>query len=76
MASIHATYKRKFGRLPEVVVRAPGRVNLVGAHVDYNEGWVLPGAIDRSVWVAAGRRSDSLLSIESLDLGGRVDIER
>jgi galactokinase len=75
LASIHASYKRKFGRLPEVVVRAPGRVNLIGAHVDYNEGWVLPGAIDRSVWVAAGRRSDSLLSIESLDLGGRVDIE-
>ena len=75
MASIHASYKRKFGRQPDVVVRAPGRVNLLGAHVDYNEGWVLPGAIDRAVLVAAGRRSDSLLHIESLDLGGYVEIE-
>ena len=46
-------FHRAFERPPEVLVRAPGRVNLLGAHVDYSEGWVLPAAIDRSVWLAA-----------------------
>ncbi len=36
---------------PEVVVRAPGRVNIIGEHTDYNEGWVLPGAMSRSLYV-------------------------
>lgn len=43
----------RFGREPQTLVRAPGRVVLLGAHVDYNEGWVLPAAIDRAVYVAA-----------------------
>lgn len=38
------------------VTRAPGRVNLIGEHTEYNEGYVLPVPIDRHVWVAAGRR--------------------
>jgi len=46
-------FRRRFSRPPEVLVRAPGRVNLLGAHVDYSEGWVLPATIDRAVWVAA-----------------------
>ena len=50
-----SAFRDRFGAEPEVVARAPGRVNLLGAHVDYSEGWVLPAAIDRSVWVAARR---------------------
>lgn len=46
-------FRRRFGRDPAVVVRAPGRVALLGAHVDYNDGWVMPAAIDRAVWLAA-----------------------
>ncbi len=38
-------------RLPEVIVRAPGRVNIIGEHTDYNEGWVLPGAMSLSVYI-------------------------
>jgi galactokinase len=72
LKAIVDSFISRFGILPEVVVRAPGRVNLLGAHVDYNEGWVLPGAIDRAVWVAAGPRTDSKLQIESLDLGGQL----
>ncbi|HZQ79811.1 MAG TPA: galactokinase [Acidimicrobiia bacterium] len=49
------------GRPPEGVWRAPGRVNLIGEHTDYNDGFVLPVAIDRSVVVAAGRRGDGVL---------------
>ena len=43
-----------FGRLPNALVRAPRRVNLIGEHTDYNDGFVLPLAIDRAVWIAIG----------------------
>lgn len=45
----------RFGAKPEVVTAAPGRVNLIGEHTDYNEGFVLPAAINLYVWVAAAR---------------------
>lgn len=48
-------FRAAFGRDPHVVVRSPGRVNLIGDHTDYSGGWVLPIAIDRAVWVAAAR---------------------
>ncbi len=38
---------------PEAIVRAPGRVNIIGEHTDYNEGWVLPGAMSRSIYILA-----------------------
>jgi galactokinase len=47
-------YEQHFGRPPRVVARAPGRVNLIGEHTDYNSGLVLPGGIDRHVEVACG----------------------
>jgi len=48
-------FRAAFGRAPEVLVRAPGRVNLIGEHTDTSEGLVLPCAIDRGTWVAAAR---------------------
>lgn len=48
-------FRAAFGRDPHVIVRSPGRVNLIGDHTDYSGGWVLPIAIDRAVWVAAAR---------------------
>lgn len=62
-------FREIYGRSPDVLVRAPGRVNLLGAHVDYNDGWVLPAAIDRSLWLAAGRSGRPRLRVHSLDLG-------
>ena len=56
-----AAFVERVGRQPDGVWRAPGRVNLIGEHTDYNDGFVLPVAIDRSVFVAAGRRSDGVL---------------
>jgi len=61
-------FRERTGRSPELVVRAPGRVNLLGAHVDYSEGWVLPAAIEQSVWLAAAPRSDAMLTVASLAL--------
>ena len=54
-----AAFRREFGRPPEGIAEAPGRVNLIGEHVDYNDGLVLPFAIDRSVvcaWARSRRR--------------------
>ena len=62
-------FRKRFGAEPEVVARAPGRVNLLGAHVDYSEGWVLPAAIDRAVWVAARRAPGPRTRVGALDFG-------
>jgi galactokinase len=63
------TFAKVFGRTPEVVVRSPGRVNLIGEHTDYNEGYVMPVATEQGFWVAASRRQDNRLSARSEDLG-------
>jgi galactokinase len=49
---ISIIYQGKFGHTPAHIARAPGRVNLLGEHVDYNDGFVLPAAIDRATYVA------------------------
>ncbi len=56
-----------YHREPEFIVRAPGRVNLIGEHTDYNGGFVLPMAINRAVWVALSPRDDRIVSIHSAD---------
>ena len=61
-------FKTYFNANPEFIVRAPGRVNLIGEHTDYNDGFVLPMAIDRAVWIALSPRADSQVRIRSLDL--------
>jgi galactokinase len=72
---ITAAFRERFGRAPEVMVRAPGRVNLLGAHVDYNDGFVLPGAIDRAVWLAAARARGPAGRLCALDLAADVAFE-
>jgi galactokinase len=65
-------FRTRFGRDPDVLVRAPGRVNLIGEHVDYNGGLVLPVAIDRAAWLAVGRAPHGAVTIEAVDLGERA----
>jgi len=55
-----------FGRSPEVYVSAPGRVNLIGEHTDYNEGFVLPCALQYKTHILAAKRIDSLVNAHSL----------
>ncbi|NEA29039.1 galactokinase [Actinomadura bangladeshensis] len=54
-----------FGRAPEGVWHAPGRVNLIGEHTDYNDGFVLPFALSRGVSVTAARRDDGMIEVRS-----------
>ncbi len=55
-----------------IVARAPGRVNLMGGHVDYNEGKVLPVAVDRAVFLAAAPTVDKTVTLQALDLDQSV----
>lgn len=59
----------------KIKVVSPGRVNLLGEHVDKNEGKVLPAAIDRAIKLTAERRADSTIKIKALDLGEEVEID-
>ena len=56
---VESEFRTRFGREPSVVAAAPGRVNLIGEHIDYNNGFVLPMAIERYVIIAADSCSDS-----------------
>ena len=64
-------FKRAFGREPEFVSEAPGRVNLIGEHTDYNEGFVLPVAIDRTIAVAAAPADGKTVRVYSADFDAR-----
>jgi len=65
MASIARNFEELFGRKPEVISEAPGRVNLIGEHIDYSEGFVLPFAIADRTYAAIASRTDGLVRIAS-----------
>ncbi|MEO8043595.1 MAG: galactokinase [Spartobacteria bacterium] len=67
LETICEIFPNLFGTAPTFVVRAPGRVNLIGEHTDYNEGFVLPLAIDRATWIALRPRHDDLVRLHSIE---------
>jgi galactokinase len=66
---IAQTFSAYFTAKPDFIARAPGRVNLIGEHTDYNDGFVLPMAIDRAIWLAFRPRDDSTVRLFSSDFG-------
>ena len=62
-------FRARFGRVPTTLARAPGRVNLIGEHTDYNDGFVLPAAIPRRMRVQIRRRDDDLVRVFSGEVG-------
>ncbi|MEZ0542111.1 galactokinase [Fibrella arboris] len=78
--TLTSTFTRTFGETP-TLVQSPGRVNLIGEHTDYNEGFVLPAAIDKAIYLAVSARTDQKLHFVSADLnstfqGSLTDIKR
>jgi galactokinase len=67
-------FEAAIGRSPRLY-RAPGRVNLIGEHTDYNDGFVMPIALDRDTWVAAAPRADRQLVVRSREYGGTLIID-
>ncbi|MGW4434426.1 galactokinase [Streptomyces sp. NPDC004596] len=61
-----------YGAAPEGVWAAPGRVNLIGEHTDYNDGFVMPFALPHQTTAAVSRRTDGLLRLHSADIGGEA----
>ena len=66
-ARVTGAFRSRYGSDPAFVVRAPGRVNLIGEHTDYNDGFVFPMAIDRAAWIALRPRGDRRVVATSLD---------
>ncbi|WP_018609801.1 galactokinase [Uliginosibacterium gangwonense] len=66
-------FEAAFGYKPAHIVQAPGRVNLIGEHTDYNDGFVLPCAINHGTVIAASPRQDSIVRVVAADYRGEVD---
>jgi galactokinase len=70
-----ARFSETFGRPATVIARAPGRVNLIGEHTDYNDGYVLPAAIERETHIAAAPREDGRVRLVALDLSRQTTFD-
>ncbi len=70
---VENAFREQFGSRPTFIVRAPGRVNIIGEHTDYNDGFVLPMAIDRAVWIALRPRDDGRVYVCSLEQAQPTD---
>jgi galactokinase len=73
-ASLHRKYTSKFDGSP-AVFRSPGRINIIGEHTDYNDGFVLPAAIDKAVYIAIGRRKDNIISLFAVAFNESFEIK-
>ena len=74
-AFIEKKFVAIYGTEPTVWVQAPGRVDLMGSHTDYNLGYVLTQAIDRNTWIAALPRTDGVVRVASSNLDGTSEFE-
>ena len=72
MATLESAFQELFGRKAEVLAEAPGRVNLIGEHIDYSEGFVLPFAIADRTYAAIARNNDGLVRIASQQRKNRI----
>jgi len=68
-------FRKLHGTLPELITQAPGRVNIIGEHTDYNGGLVMPAAINRYIWLAFGLSDNSKTSITALNADENIQID-
>src|SRR5258708_31834146 len=74
LSNIAERFRARFDGVPRVH-RAPGRVNLIGEHTDYNDGFAMPAAIEFYCWVAVGVREDRVLSIYSEEFSAAAEVD-
>src|ERR1700722_18366097 len=65
---IRNAFVKQFGEKPKILVRSPARINLIGEHTDYNNGFVLPAAINRSIILAFSQRQDNEIHLHAVDM--------
>ncbi len=65
---LNSEFTKRYGNEPEFIASAPGRVNLIGEHTDYNDGFVFPVAIDKYIHIAVQRRSDRKVQLHAVDM--------
>src|SRR5580700_3270789 len=65
---IRSAFVKQFGKEPEILVCSPARINLIGEHTDYNNGFVLPAAINRSIILAFSQREDNEIHLHAVDM--------
>ncbi len=73
-ALVTKEFSERFNNIPTLWVQAPGRVDLMGSHTDYNEGFVMTMTINRETWIALRPRDDRKVQIYSSALPGRGSI--
>lgn len=71
--SVRLAFINHYGREADFIVKAPGRVNLIGEHTDYNDGFVLPCAIEYATFIAVSARDDDKVNVLALDCNNQTD---
>lgn len=74
MIDIKSVFENEFAHTAALVVRSPGRVNIIGEHVDYNEGFVLPAAIDKAIYVAVSKCADEKINLYSVSFKEKYEV--
>lgn len=70
-----AFFEKSFGTKPEKIVLSPGRINIIGEHIDYNDGYVLPAAIDKVICFALEKNNSKKSKIIAIDLNEEFEID-
>ncbi|MER3499130.1 MAG: galactokinase [Chitinophagaceae bacterium] len=74
MEKLKEEFEKRFGEQPQQVFFCPGRVNLIGEHIDYNGGRVLPCAISKGTWLAVSKNRDKIFRFQSLNFSDAVEL--
>ncbi|MGD0806670.1 MAG: galactokinase [Anaerolineales bacterium] len=74
LEEVRVAFEERFDEPPYGIAHAPGRVNLIGEHTDFNEGWVFPAAIERAVFLAFGPLPEPKLEISALDISESISL--
>ncbi len=72
---VERAFIKQFGEAPAWIVRASGRVNLIGGHTDYNDGYVLPMAIEQAIWIALRPIGETVVKLSSLEFDEEAQMD-